>query len=288
MISPISASGGVLALAAAILQQTAAPPTQTFRSGIEVVELDVSVTRKGLPVGGLTADDFVLTDNDVAQTIESATIDRLPLTVTLLLDVSQSVSGERLTHLVQAGNSLLGALRTTDRVALITFSHAVRLRVPHTGDAKAVAAGLVQLRGDGATALRDAVGLAVDMQTRDASRPLILLFTDGQDTASWLTQDAALDVARRAGIVIHAVKLEADDFLERLTGAVGGRTWSATSDRQLHELFTRALEEMRARYLLSYMPRGVAKPGWHELKVKLRAGGADVTARPGYFVTAAR
>jgi hypothetical protein len=53
----------------------------------------------------------------------------------------------------------------------------------------------------------------------------------------------------------------------------------------LRELFTRALEEMRARYLLTYTPRAGSRPGWHELKVKVKASGADVTARPGYLVS---
>ena len=64
----------------------------------------------------------------------------------------------------------------------------------------------------------------------------------------------------------------------------GGRTWSATSDSQLRDLFWRALEEMRARYLLTYYPRGVQRPGWHAVKVTLKNGRADITARPGYFV----
>ena len=41
---------------------------------------------------------------------------------------------------------------------------------------------------------------------------------------------------------------------------------------------------MRVRDLLTYTPRGVRQPGWHELKVKLKRGAADVTARRGYFV----
>jgi hypothetical protein len=115
----------------------------------------------------------------------------------------------------------------------------------------------------------------------------VLVFTDGHDTTSWLTEDAAIDSARRVGVVVHAVRVESDAFLDRLTDSSGGRTWSATSDRQLRELFTRALEEMRARYLLTYTPRGVSGAGWHDLKVRLRNGRADVTARPGYFVAAA-
>jgi len=277
-----------LAIAAAIAAaQAAQTPPAVFRSGVEVVELDVSVTRGGVPVQGLTARDFAVADNGVAQEVESVTLDRLPLSVTLLLDTSASVAGDRLAHLLQAGEGLVDALRPDDRVSLITFSHLVDLRVPMTGDKAAVQGALRAMTGFGATALRDAVELALSMQPHDRTRPLILIFTDGADTTSWLSEDAVVDTARRVGVVVHAVRVESDRFLDRLAESSGGRTWSATSDRQLRELFTSALDEMRARYLLTYTPKGVARAGWHELKVRLRSGRADITARPGYFVAAA-
>jgi hypothetical protein len=108
-----------------------------------------------------------------------------------------------------------------------------------------------------------------------------------QPVRTWLTEDAVIDTARRIGVVVHAVRVESDRFLDRLVDSVGGRTWSATSGRQLQELFMRALEEMRARYLLTYTPHGVGSAGWHDLKVRLKSGRADVAARPGYFVAAA-
>ena len=256
----------------------------TFRAGVEVVELDVSVLRHGLPVEGLIATDFALTDNNVAQDVASVTLERLPLSVTLVLDASRSVAGDRLKHLVQAGAGLTAALRDGDRAALMTFSHMVDLKVPMTGDMPSIRTALGAMTGAGATSLRDAVHLAIALQPRDRSRPLILVFTDGHDTASWLTEDAVVDSARRGAVVIHAVRVESDALLDRLTQVSGGRTWSATSDRQLQELFTKALDEMRARYLLTYTPRHVGRPGWHELKVKLKNGGGDVTARRGYFV----
>jgi VWFA-related protein len=275
-----------MALALLAVQAVAAPQT-TFRAGVELVELDVSVVRRGVPVVGLTARDFVLTDNGISQDVESVTLERVPLSVTLVLDTSQSVAGGRLGHLIDAGAGLMTALRTGDRAALITFSHRVDLRVPPTGDFRSIRQALAAMSGTGATSLRDAVQLALELQEHDRSRPLILIFTDGHDTASWITEEAAIDSARRAGVVVHAVRVESDAFLDRLTQVTGGRTWSATSDRQLQELFTKALDEMRARYLLTYTPRGVDNPGWHELKVKLKTGGADITARRGYFVTSA-
>jgi len=273
-----------LLIAGLLAAQAVSAPQTPFRSGVEVVELDVSVTRGGAPVAGLTARDFALTDNGVAQEVESVTLENLPLSVTLVLDTSQSVAGDRLQHLVQAGEGLTTALRPGDRAALITFSHIVDLRVPMTGDMNTISRALAAMTGNGATSLRDAVHLALELQPHDQTRPLMLVFTDGHDTASWLTEEAAIDSARRTGVVIHAVRVESDSFLDRLTQVSGGRTWSATSDRQLRELFTKALDEMRARYLLTYTPRGVRQPGWHEVKVKLKNGGADVTARRGYFV----
>jgi VWFA-related protein len=258
-----------------------------FKSGIEVVELDVSVTRGGQPVQGLTARDFALTDNGVAQDVQSVTLDRLPLSVTMLLDTSESVAGDRLAHLVQAGEGLTAALRADDRAALITFSNFVNVIVPMTGDVAAIRSALQSIRGLGATALRDAVHLALELQPHDRTRPLVLVFTDGHDTTSWLGEDAVIDSARRIGVVVHAVRVESDQFLDRLADSSGGRTWSATSDRQLRELFTRALDEMRARYLITYTPQRVSGPGWHDLKVRLKNGRADITARPGYFVAAA-
>jgi VWFA-related protein len=275
----------ILLLPAFVAGQQPAPPPQTgFRSGVELVQLDVSVTRGGQPVSNLTARDFALTDMGVAQEVESVTLDRLPLSVTLVLDTSQSVSGDRLAHLVAAGGDLTRALRPGDRASLITFSHKVDLRVPMTGDMPAIQRALAAIAGTGATALRDAVHLALELRPIDQTRPLLLVFTDGHDTASWLTEDAVLDSARRTGVVTHVVRVESDAFLDKLVEASGGRAWSATSDRQLHELFTRALDEMRARYLLTYTPRGVSGAGWHELKVRLNNGRADIAARPGYFV----
>lgn len=271
-------------IAALLTAQVASPPQTTFRSGVEIVELDVSVTRGGVPVAGLTARDFALTDNGAPQEVASVTLEQLPLSVTMVLDTSQSVAGERLRHLVQAGTGLTAALHGEDRAALVTFSHAVDLRVPMTGDLTAIREALGAMNGNGATALRDAVHLALQLQPHDQTRPLVLLFTDGHDTASWLTEDAAIDSARRAGVVIHVVRVESDAFLDKLTQISGGRSWSATSDRQLQDLFTKALDEMRARYLLTYTPRGVRQRGWHELKVKLKNGSADLTARRGYFV----
>lgn len=255
-----------------------------FRSGVEVVEVDVSVTRGNVAVAGLTARDFAVTDNGAPQEVTSATLGEVPLRVQMVLDASGSVAGERLVNLVKAGQALVDRLKPDDQAALITFSQQARLLVPMGRELAALRLELAGLTGSGATALRDAVYLAMLTPSDAHARSLLLLFSDGLDTASWQTGDAALAAARRANTVVHVVRAGRDGFLDRLADATGGRTWSAGSDRQLEELFTRALDEMRARYVLTYSPTGPRTPGWHDIKVSLRRQRADITARPGYFV----
>jgi VWFA-related protein len=261
-----------------------------FHSGVDVVRIDVSVVnRNGAPVLGLTAGDFVVTDNGARQDVQSLVVDQLPLSVQLVLDTSASVLGNRLKHLVAAANGLLAALRPGDRTGLLTFSHVLRVPAEMTEDFASVHTALGAIAGEGRTALRDAVQLAVAIRRDDGTRPLALVFTDGVDNASWLSDEAVIESARSAGVVIHVVRVNSQEtspskFVEHLTEAAGGRVWSAPSEGDLERLFTTALDEMRARYLLTFSPPGPVRRGWHELRVRLKNGGGDVTARRGYFV----
>ena len=187
---------------------------------------------------------------------------------------------------------LVQSLHDGDRAALITFSHDVHVRMPLTADVTKIQTALRGLDTHGSTSLHDAVHLALQLRPLDKSRPVLLLFTDGRDTSSWLSGDEVVEEARGIGMVVHAIEmhesLRASPLLGRLTRAAGGRTWSASSSRELQNLFTRALDEMRARYLLTFTPQGVAREGWHDLRVTLKNARGDVTARPAYFVPPTR
>jgi VWFA-related protein len=284
---------GLLAAVAPVAARQRSVPQATFRSGIDVVQLDVSVLRHGKPVRGLTAADFVVTDNGAPQAVDSVVVDQLPLSVQLVLDTSGSVVGSRLNHLIAAADGVVSALRPGERAGVLTFSHLLRVPAPSTTDLADVRRVLASMTGDGRTALRDAVQLSLITHREEGARPLLLVFTDGIDNGSWLSDEEVIESVRRAGIVIHVVRVGAREqsptrFTERLVQTAGGRLWSARSEEDLERLFTSALDEMRARYLLTFSPRQPLRPGWHELKVRLKNASGEITARPGYFVTQER
>lgn len=257
-----------------------------FRTGIELVELDVSVVRDGKPVIGLGPADFELRDNGVVQQVQAVALEDVPLGITVALDVSQSLSGRRMQPLITATGLLLDHLQPDDQISLVTFSHEVQRLVPMGKNAGEVRRAAANLQGRGSTALRDALYLSMQLTPRSRARPLLLVFTDGADTASWLSEQDVLGVARRLGTVTHVVETAASPFTRAVAGASGGRTWQVTPGRQIDAQFTAALNEMRARYLISYAPSGVAATGWHQVGVKLRRQRAEINARPGYFVPA--
>ena len=158
-----------------------------FSARVDAVRVDVLVTEGGKPVQGLTAADFELRDNGVLQQVDVADPDTMPVNAILALDLSASVEGERLTHLRQAGHALVGALAPGEQASLVAFNHQVTLESDLTTDLAAVGTALDRAGTRGRTSLIDAVYASLIVGESDAGHSLVLAFSDGQDTASWLT-----------------------------------------------------------------------------------------------------
>ena len=264
---------------------TASLVAQTFTSRIEAVRVDVLVTENGRPVQGLTQADFELLDNGVRQRIDLASFEQIPLNVVLALDMSASLQGLRLGHLQTAGRRVLEGLKPGDRAALVTFSHVVSPSQGLTADLDRVRAALDQARGAGLTSLVDATHAGMLLGESDAGRSLLIVFSDGVDTSSWLSADAVLETARRGDVVVYGVEVgeRRASFPRDLSEATGGRRFAVESTNDLSAAFAGILEEFRMRYLVSYSPQGVAPGGWHRLQVRVKNRGVSVQARPGYF-----
>jgi VWFA-related protein len=273
----------VAVLIGSAVAQSAQQPT--FSAKRESVRVDALVTDRGKVVSGLGAGDFEVRDNGVLQTVDLVSFQQIPLNVFLAFDISASVSGERLKHLQTAGHALLDRLAAEDRSALLTFSHTVLLREGLTGATARVRQALTDVEPLGDTALVDGAYTAIMLDPSDGGRNLLLVFSDGLDTASWLTPEGVLDSAKRSDFVVYGVSSrgpEDSKFLEDLTELTGGATLKIESTRDLSAAFLKILDEFRQRYLISYSPTGVANAGWHRLEVRVKGRRVTVKSRAGY------
>ena len=142
---------GLVGLLALVMAQD--PPV--FRTEVELVYVDVFVTKKDAPVAGLEASDFRVEDNGVAQRVELVDRNLVPTTAVLALDTSASVTGGNLVHLQQAARAFLAGLGERDEAALVTFNEKLQLRGDASQDRAAIGAALDRVRPRGGTALVD-------------------------------------------------------------------------------------------------------------------------------------
>ena len=282
-----------------------------FRSGTDAVRVDVSVTRGGVPVHGLTLEDFELRDSQVPQRLDDVSVDTVPLNLLLVLDVSGSIQGEQLAALKRAAHTVTNQLRPADHLALLTFSAVVRRDLDWSSDRVAVDAAVDRLSGSRRTSLYAAVSIATSMRASSPpGRMHVLLVTDGFDTSSWISPSVVIDQVRRSDLVIHVVRLSAPSrfvsptdivaahdrrtlFLARpelapaellplLAEDTGGELIDAGSDERLEAICARLVESFRSRYVLAYSPSGVPAHGWHPITVSVKNHRANVVARRGY------
>ena len=276
------AGGVALALSTTGVLRAQGP---TFSSRARTVRVDVSVRQGGQPVTGLSAADFDVLDNGVRQTVDYVGQEDTPVNVVLALDMSGSVQGARLAQLRAAGTVLTSKFQARDTGALVTFTDFVSIRSGFTSDRNVLVSALQQPAAGTDTALVDAAHTAMAVGESGTGRPLVIVFSDGTDTASFLSPSLALDTARRTGPVVYAVTTQSrrDAFLDDLARLTGGRRLDVSSLDKVSEAFAEILNEARQRYLLSYTPTGVATGGYHQLTVRVRGGRGEVRARPGYL-----
>jgi VWFA-related protein len=266
----------------------AAVQQPTFSARVEGVRIDVLVTEGGRPVSGLGPADFEVRDNGVPQTIDLVSLGDVPVSVVMVLDLSASLAGSRLVMLQRAGVTLLEAMTPQDQAALLSFNTAVVQRVPLTGDLARLQGALLGTTADGDTALIDATLAGMLVGDTEGGRTLVVIFSDGIDTASFTTAEVALETARRVNGVVYGVAATSGGdarFLRDVTAATGGRVLEIGATGNPGPAFLEILQEFRRRYVITYTPAGVSRGGWHQLNVRVRRGNPRVQARPGYFST---
>jgi VWFA-related protein len=176
-----------------------------FETRVEAVAVDVSVTRDNQPVGGLTAENFEIKDNGVLQEVDLVQVETAPVEAFLILDNSGSVAGTKLERLRVAVRTFLSGLGDQDRAALMTFFHHLRLNQELTSDLPMLYQALDETTPKGGTALYDALFAGLKLAEPPVRRPVIVLFTDSEDTASRMGEKALLPMVKESNAVIYVI-----------------------------------------------------------------------------------
>jgi Ca-activated chloride channel family protein len=252
-------------------------------------------------VGGLAREDFALTEDGRAQQI--AVFERqseLPLNLTLAIDTSGSVRKDMVEEAGAARRFVHALMRPQDRMSLLQFATDVRELTPFTNKVSQVDRGLDRLKGDFATALYDAVYLGSDRLGKLDGRKVLVIISDGGDTAHSTTYAEALEQALRNEVMIYSlidVPIEAsagrdiggEHALIALSEQTGGKSFYV-NDGGLDKAFTRVSEDLRTQYVLGYYPRN-QEPGksFHRIQVTVPRAATEnfnLRFRTGYYTDA--
>ena len=274
---------GIRPLSAIVLWLTLAAGQVVFRTQTDSVLLDVFVTERGEAVTNLLAGDFVVKDNGVVQSLTHVSAEASGIAMHLAFDTSGSLSRRDLANLRLGATTLAGVARPEDALRLITFTDVVRLH----GDVgpAGLDAAFSTISPGGDTALHDALGAALHLADQPtARRPVVIVFSDGADNASWLDAKALDRIARRSWASVFAVspRRPEDRVLSNLAELTGGQVIVLGEDlAALPKALLQILDRLRRRYLLAFTPSS-STAGWHDLDVSVKRPNVKVVARQGY------
>lgn len=258
---------------------------------VRLVEMYAAVTdRSGRLVKGLTADDFEVSESGQPQAITKfELVENLPLTVGITLDTSGSMETSLVEARRAASEFLKGVVAPRDRAFAVHFNNRPDLLVPPTDDVEAVIGSLEGLQAVGGTALHDAVIASLHYFRATRGQRVLVLLSDGDDTASTAKFDDALEYARRSGVSIYVIGLNipfsqvlARKKLNDLAEATGGRTFFASKAEELASYYEQIEQEVRSRYLIAFQASS-GGTGYRPVEVRSKRDGLRVRTARGYY-----
>ena len=271
----------------------------TLHMDVRLVSVFVNVTdQNGAIVGGLTRENFAVTEDGRPQRI--AIFERqseLPLNLTLAIDTSGSVRKDLIIEADAAKRFAHSLLRERDQMSLLQFATNVRELMPFTNKLGEIDRGLGQLRGDWATALYDAIYLGSQKLGGRQGRRVLVLISDGDDTAKSTTYAEAVEQALRNEVMIYSIidvpiaasagrDLGGEHAMISLAEETGGKSFYV-SDGGLDKAFQRVSEDLRTQYLLGYYPKN-QEPGraFHRIQVTVPRAASqafNIRHKTGYY-----
>lgn len=277
-------------------------PAQTpFKSAIETVLVTVTVTDSGgRLITDLTKDDFEVYEDGVAQPVTQFTAERVPVSLGVLLDASDSMRGQSIVDARMAVDRFVGdLLQPEDQAFVAAFNHRPRIMAPWTSPPASLKTHLDTLLPAGGTAIYDAlVASATLFERRAHPRSALVVISDGADTASDRTLQQAREVIRRTDPFVYAIAIDAPDArastrvnpeaLRDITGPSGGYTEVVRTAADLAPATQRIADELNHQYTIGYTPLRAPDGAWRSIRVRVKTAGYLARSRRGYFADPTR
>jgi Ca-activated chloride channel homolog len=287
----------------------------TIRLGTQLVNVLFSATDKqNRYVNDLTASDVkVLEDGKLQEIFTFKRESDLPLTMAILVDVSNSVAPV-LPELTDAGARFVSSIMRPDKdkAAVIEFDGEATVVRDLTASAAKLQRGFAEIvrnapppwdrrmpppiitgsRKGGTSIFDSVIATCADMLAREVGRKTIILFTDGYDTTSFTDRSEAIEEALHDEVVVYAIGI-GDSYrsgvdrkaLEKLCEPTGGRAFVPKDVEDLDQAFGQLERELRQQYLVAYEPANMAADGkFRKIEVRI-ANHKDIRVRHrrGYY-----
>ncbi len=291
------------------------PPIDRSQTiSLDVTRVNILFTvadKKGRFVNNLLKQDLEILELKKKQTILEFTAEsELPLRIAILVDTSNSIRA-RFRFEIEAARAFLESVirKGRDKALVYSFDTDAELIQDFTDDTELLGNKLRDLRPGGGTALYDAIYAAcrdrmmLDRPMHNFRRAMIII-GDGEDNASRLTRDQAMEYAQRTDVVIFAISTnnsgtlrdqtaermphqpsDGDKVLQYLTKETGGLTYYPFRAQDLEQDFENIANELRSQYSILFRPEPLKTDGrYHPVEVRIpRRGDLVVRARKGYY-----
>ncbi len=295
-----------LAMTAALpLVLLGAQQQPSFRAGVDIVSLNVTVTDPQQKyVTDLGQDDFQIFEDGVKQDVTLFNRTNLPIALALLVDTSASMEN-RLPMAQEAVVGFARRLREQDLAEVVDFDSRVVVLQGFTNKASDIESAIRRTSAGGSTSMYNAIYIAlkdlkkaVATSTDDVRRQAIVVLSDGEDTSSLLPFEEVLDLAKRSETAIYAVGLrapesstsasrgfkEAEFVLRQLSQETGGRSFFPGQMTDLNGIYSQIADELSSQYTVGYTSKNPKRDGaWRRVVVRTNRQGTQARTKLGYF-----
>ncbi len=296
-------------LAAALIAALASTPSAqgTFRAGVDVVSLNVTVVdTTNHYVTDLDEKDFSAFEDGVKQDLSFFTRKQQPIAMSLLLDSSASME-DKLPTLQIAATNFVKRLRGNDLAQVIDFDSRVEIRQAFTANQSELQSAIQQTNAGGSTSLYNAVYIALKELAKvkvagdeDVRRQAMVLFSDGEDTSSLISFDEVLELAKRSEVAIFTIGLrgtdtqskgfhEAEFVMRQLAQETGGRSFFPSKIDDLNGVYSEIADELASQYTLGYSSKNAKRDGaYRRIVVQVNRPNVQPRTKRGYYAPTSR